>query len=50
LRDCSVKASRSPRGVSAGSRLHDGTATLHEPFIRAFVDPPDGFHEKPETR
>ena len=27
LRDCSVKASRSTRGVSAGSRLRDGTAT-----------------------
>ena len=58
LRDCSVRASRSTRGVSAESRLRDGTATssrrdhyggFMNPSFEAFVDPSDGFHDKPGT-
>ena len=58
LRDCSVRASRSTHGVSAGSRLRDGTATssrrdhyggFMNPSFEAFVDPSDGFHDKPRT-
>ena len=37
-------APRRLRGAVAATSLR----RLHEPFIRAFVDPPDGFHEKPK--